>query len=324
MPDRRHSNTARSGRTGRWLQTTVGRSMVSSSTARSSASSRCSWTRSRRTVAPRRSARRTSPHKGAACRCSGACSSTPAARCRTPPGVARATSLDGALLGQWSHRLAVGPLRPLDGGCVSQQEQRRRGDGGSDEGGDTPLSRAWVSRRSASPTASQTSSSTSSPAENAPSPASAPARTSTALPWGDPRRGSAAWGAVGQGGAATPVSSSTSRTAAVSTCSPSVSLPFGSDQSSYFGRWMSAISRPSDGVTRQSTAPAATDVRLADWLAAHGSGARGTTARPALGRDEVVLHVEQRVSLAVVAVRLPAPVGDRATRRRCCRPCRDP
>ena len=47
----------------------------------------------------------------------------------------------------------------------------------------------------------------------------------------------------------TPVSSSTSRTAAVRTCSPSVSLPLGSDQSSYLGRWISAISRPAAGVT---------------------------------------------------------------------------
>src|ERR687895_97678 len=53
-----------------------------------------------------------------------------------------------------------------------------------------------------------------------------------------------------------PVSSSTSLTAANRMCSPLLGLPLGKDQSSYLGRWITAISIPTPS-WRQSTAPAA-------------------------------------------------------------------
>src|SRR5690348_12557759 len=54
-----------------------------------------------------------------------------------------------------------------------------------------------------------------------------------------------------------PVSSVTSRTAAVSRSSPGSSLPLGSDQSSYFGRCTTAVSMPPSPAGRHSAPPAA-------------------------------------------------------------------
>ena len=58
---------------------------------------------------------------------------------------------------------------------------------------------------------------------------------------------------VGPRRTSTPVSSATSRTAAVVACSPGSSFPLGNDQSSYLGRWTSSTRLP----VWKTTTPAA-------------------------------------------------------------------
>src|SRR5690348_2794759 len=103
-----------------------------------------------------------------------------------------------------------------------------------------------------------------------------------------------------------PVSSATSRTAAVSPCSPSSSLPLGSDQSSYLGRWMTAVSTPPPSVGRQTAPPPA---RISGWAPSEVAGSFGAvTGAPHEHRLEVPLADAGPLG---VAAQLPAPHAGR-------------
>src|SRR5581483_11039488 len=91
------------------------------------------------------------------------------------------------------------------------------------------------------------------------------------------------------------------RTAAINSVSRGSSLPFGSDQSSYFGRWATATSTAPEW-TRQTTPPAAR-------IAAVGFR-RGTALLAPVGETphEQLLVVDTRVGGAYpVSVRLQIP-----------------
>src|SRR5690242_1182379 len=122
----------------------------------------------------------------------------------------------------------------------------------------------------------------------------------------------------------TPVSSSTSRTAAAGMLSPAWTFPFGRVQSSYLFRCTMTTSRPRTGCCRVTTAPPArvgfplvpTDRRvLEDCAAATGRLHPLLGPAPTLDVDQVVLHVDQRAAFLVGGERDPGAVRLQLPRR---------
>src|SRR5688500_3771361 len=122
-----------------------------------------------------------------------------------------------------------------------------------------------------------------------------------------------------------PVSSSTSRTAASSSVSPEFIFPLGSVQSSYFGRWTSAISRTPPLPVRHTRPPAArTSTFTATTVPASAPGVAMRGSRPPSRSSDVLPRGSphrQREEPLVNADRLasslrPAAIGSKLPRQR--------
>src|SRR5690606_17892526 len=94
-----------------------------------------------------------------------------------------------------------------------------------------------------------------------------------------------------------PVSSRTSRRAASSSDSPGSTLPLGSVQSSYRGRWTTSTSMAPRGVTRQTRPPAALTLvvlrGLRTALLGAAAGGRRTTGELVRGRGRHLVGAGQ-------------------------------
>src|SRR5690606_25594743 len=114
-------------------------------------------------------------------------------------------------------------------------------------------------------------------------------------------------------------------TAQASRCSPAATLPLGSDQSSYFGRWTRHTSMPRSAVSRHTSAPAAKTmppVVVPAGIAARRPsapllprcGSRRAPAAP-LAFDEHLLQVDQRFVVGTEVLAYPRPVRFQVPRR---------